>query len=242
VQIDAVAVLVGQHLNFDVARLGHEFFDEDTVIAKAVGRFVLRGFEAFLDLGFRPGDPHTLAAAAGRGLDHHRIADLARDLDRLVGVLDQPHIARHRRNAGLLRQFLRGDLVAHRLDRRRRRPDEDDAGLFQGLGEFHVLRQEAVARVHRFGAGLTDRIHDLVDHDIGLVRGRRADMHGFVSHLHMQRMRVGIGIDGHRLDAHLAGRFDHPAGDFAAVCDQDFLEHVSPFPSGTRVQTPPRSS
>ncbi|EKD60207.1 MAG: hypothetical protein ACD_54C00887G0001 [uncultured bacterium] len=34
VQVDAIAVLVGQHLNFDVARLRHEFLDENPVIAK----------------------------------------------------------------------------------------------------------------------------------------------------------------------------------------------------------------
>jgi hypothetical protein len=50
------------------------------------------GFErskAFARLGVVPGDAHALAAAAGRGLDHHRIADLAADLHRLF---------RHRRS------------------------------------------------------------------------------------------------------------------------------------------------
>jgi hypothetical protein len=47
---------VGQHLNFDVPGLGHEFLDEDAVIAKTVGRFVLRGFEPVADLVFLPRD------------------------------------------------------------------------------------------------------------------------------------------------------------------------------------------
>ncbi len=53
-------------------------------------------------------------------------------------------------------------------------------------------------------------------------------MHRLVGHLHMQRIAVGIGIDRHRLDAHLAGGLDDPAGDLATVGDQDLLEHV-PF-------------
>ena len=67
-QVDAVAVLVGQHLNFDVAGLGHEFLDEDAVVAEAGRRLVLRRLEAFARLGVVPGDAHALAAAAGAAL------------------------------------------------------------------------------------------------------------------------------------------------------------------------------
>ncbi len=82
--------------------------------------------------------------------------------------------------------------------------------------------------MHRLGAGLADRVHDLVDHDIGLVRGRRADVHRLVRHPHMQGIAVGIGIDGDGLDAHLPGGLDDAAGDLAPVRDQDFLEHLCP--------------
>jgi hypothetical protein len=75
-QVDAVAVLVGQHLDLDVARLGHELLDEDAVVAETGGRLVLRRLEALGGLLVVPGDPHALAAAARAGLDHHRIADL----------------------------------------------------------------------------------------------------------------------------------------------------------------------
>ncbi len=62
------------------------------------------------------------------------------------------------------------------------------------------------------GAGLPDRIEDLVDDDIGLVGWRRADMHRLIGHLDMQRIAVGIGIDGDRLDAELLRGLDDPAG------------------------------
>jgi hypothetical protein len=41
----------------------------------------------------------------------------------------------------------------------------------------------------------------------------------------MQRVIIGIGIDGDRLDAHLPRGLDDAAGDFAAIGDQDFGEH-----------------
>ena len=230
-QIDAIAVLIGQHLNLDVAGLGDEFLDEDAVIAKAVGRLVLGAFEALARLLIVPRDAHALAAAAGAGLDHHRIADLVRDRDRLFGIGDQTHVAGNRRNTSLLRQFLRGDLVAHRLDGRRGRSDKDHAlGLKRG-GEIHPFGQEAIARMHSLGAGLADGVHDLVDHDIGLVGGRWPDMHGLVGHLDMQRVTVGVGIDSDGLNTHLLGGLDDAAGDLAPVGDQDFLEHCA-FPKG----------
>src|SRR5205085_288604 len=67
---------------------------------------------------------------------------------------------------------------------------------------------------------------DLVHHEVGLARGRRSDVHRLVGELDMARVLVGIGVDGHRLDAHLPGGLDDAAGDFAAVGNEDLVEHV----------------
>ena len=40
----------------------------------------------------------------------------------------------------------------------------------------------------------------------------------------MEGVAVGLGIDGHSLDAHLLAGQDHPQGDLAAVGDEDLLE------------------
>ncbi|WP_372803835.1 hypothetical protein [Paracoccus seriniphilus] len=53
-------------------------------------------------------------------------------------------------------------------------------------------------------------------------------MNGLIGHFHMQGIAVGVGIDGHRRDAHLAGGLDDPAGDLTPVGNQDFLEHGVP--------------
>ena len=218
---------IAQNLDLDMARLGDEFLDEDAVIAKAAGRLVLRTLEPLARLIVVPGDPHPLAAAARAGLDHHRIADLARDLHRLVGIRDQAHVTRHGRDIGLLRDLLRGDLVAHRLDGTHGRADEGNALGLQRLGKLGVFRQEAVARMHRLGPGRANSLHHLVDDDIGLVRGRGANMDRLIRHPDMQRMAVGIGIDRDRPDTHFPGGLDDAAGDLAPIGDQDLLEHLT---------------
>jgi hypothetical protein len=58
-----------------------------------------------------------------------------------------------------------------------------------------------------------------------LRRRRRADEHGFVRHIDGQAIGVGFGIDDGRLDTEPARGADNADGDFAAVGDQDFIEH-----------------
>jgi hypothetical protein len=53
--------------------------------------------------------------------------------------------------------------------------DEDDAGAIAGACELGILRQEAVSRMQRLGAGLERRGDDGVDVEIRLARGRRPD-------------------------------------------------------------------
>ena len=55
-------------------------------------------------------------AAAGDGLDHQRVADLAGDLDGVVDAVQRLVGAGHGRDAGLLHQPAGGQLVAEALD------------------------------------------------------------------------------------------------------------------------------
>ena len=88
-----------------------------------------------------------------------------------------------------------------------------------------ALGQKAVARMYRLGAAVLAGGDDLVDDQIALRRGRRADRHRLVGHLDMQRVAVGFGIDRDGRDPHAAGGLDDAAGDLAAIGDQDSLEH-----------------
>ena len=66
-----------------------ELLDEDPVVAEARRRPPsAAGRSLRATSAVESGDAHALAAAAGRSLDHHRIADLGGDLHRLVRVGD----------------------------------------------------------------------------------------------------------------------------------------------------------
>ncbi len=89
-----------------------------------------------------------------------------------------------------------------------------------------ALGQEAVAGMHGLRPRFTAGLDDLLDHKIALGRRRRADQHRLIGHFDMERIAVGLGIHGYRLDPHPARSLDDPAGDLAAICDQNSFEHV----------------
>ena len=224
-EMDHVPVLVAEHLNLDMARIDDEFLDEHPIVAERGLRFGSRSGEAFEHVLAGMRDAHAFSPAAGGSLDHDRIANLVGDLGRPFRRFDHAEIAGNGRNLGGAGEFLRFDLVAHRLDGSGIGADEDDSRLGERMREGRALREKAVAWVDGLGAGLEASGDDLVDCEIGLGRRRRPDGDGLVRHLDVQRFLVGFGIDGDRPDAHAARRLDDATGDLAAVGDQDCLEH-----------------
>src|SRR5215212_9353772 len=122
--------------------------------------------------------PHALAAATGRRLDQYRVSDVVSAGDQVgVGEARSRYTGNdgytERRNRGL-----RGDLVAHGLDRRDRRPDAYDAGGLKCGSEFGVLREESVSRMDGLGTGALGRRHHRVNIEVALPRGGRPDADG----------------------------------------------------------------
>ena len=235
VQIKDIALLVADQLDFDVARLFDELFDEHAVITKAGQCLAADAVKAFAHVGFAPRQAHALAAAAGRSLHHHRITDAAGDLDGVIGASDFTDKAGHDADARRLGAALGFDLVAHGGDGGGWWADEGDAGGAERFDEAGAFRQEAIAGVDSLGAGCLASGDDLVGDQIGFGRRRRADVHGLIGFAHVQGLGIGIGIDGHRLDAHRAGRADHAAGNFTAVGNQDFREQGVWLPSARMI-------
>src|SRR5690606_41502926 len=75
-QIDHIAMLIAEYLDFDMAWLLDKFLDKHAVIAKAGKSFALGGIKAFAHVFFRPCKPHTFTAAACSGFHHLGIADI----------------------------------------------------------------------------------------------------------------------------------------------------------------------
>ena len=229
-EIETVAVRVAQHLDLDVARLLDKFLDKHAVVAEAVARFVATGTEALEGLLVVPCDAQTFAASARARLDHHRVADIPRDLDRALRRLDRIVPAGDGAHTRLGGERFRGDLVAHRSDRSMLRPDEDDPGLLDAPRELGVLGQEAVARMHSLGARGAAGFDDAILHQIGLARRGRADQHRLVGKLDVPGVLVRLRVDGHGLDAHASRRLDDATGDLAPVGDEYLLEHTCRSP------------
>ena len=83
--------------------------------------------------------------------------------------------------------------------------------------------------------GGVHHVDQAVDVEIGLGRGRGADVEGLARKTDVKGLTVGVGVDRHRPDAHLLARPDDPDRDLTPVRDQDLLEQLLlPLTYGSR--------
>ena len=198
-QVDHVAVGVAEDLHLDVARVRDVALQEHGAVAERGGGLAARGADRGVELRGVADQPHTTPAAAERRLDQQRETDRA-GCGVGVGVKAASvdgHAGQHR-DARRGHRGLGGYLVTHRLDRRRGRADEDQAGVGAGPGERGVLGQEPVTGMDGPGAGGGGRGDDQVTAQVG-VGGRRSGQpdrlvgHGYVGGF---GVRVGVDRDG----------------------------------------------
>ena len=110
---------------------------------------------------------HAATTATGHGL-HHQGRSNAFGLRHEGGVaLVGTEVAGQHRHAVLQRQRLGGRLAAQRANGSRRRADPGQASVHHGLREVGVFAEEAVAGVHRIGAGDACGFQQTVDAQIG---------------------------------------------------------------------------
>ena len=224
-EMDHRAVVIAENLELDVPRRLDVLLDVDVGDAERRLRLALRGLHRVRQLRRRPHDAHAAAAAAGRRLHDHRIADLLRELERLLLVVDRAVAARENRHAGLLHHAARARFVAHQADRLRIGPDELDVARLAHFGEVRALGEKPVAGVDCVGAGDFRRADHGGDVQVAVGAARRPDADVLVGELDVQLVLVRLGVDRDRLDAELAARVDDPQRDFPAVRDQYLLEH-----------------
>lgn len=118
-------MLIGEHLNFNVARILQEFFHVDRAVAEGGEGFALGERYRVDERALGMHDAHPASATAARGFDDDRVANLARDLGDFLRVVWQRAVhAGHDRNAGFLHRELGRDFVAHQANRFSARPDE----------------------------------------------------------------------------------------------------------------------
>ena len=146
-QPDALAVLVGQNLDFDVARPLDGAFEINRSVAERGSRFAHRLPESSLELGRVAHHAQALAAAASDRFQSNRKADVVGCSAHVLDRLKRFKGARDDGYASGLHQFARLSLepeIAHRLGRR---SDKDQPSIDARLGETSVLGQKAIPRM-----------------------------------------------------------------------------------------------
>ena len=130
---------------------GQVFLDQHPVVAEGAGGLALwRESSAAANSPAAVDDAHAAAAAAGRRLDQHRIADPRGLGERALRVLGLAVIARHDRHAGALPSALwpPPSTPIARIAAGGG-PMKTIPAAAQACGELGVLRQEAVAGMDR---------------------------------------------------------------------------------------------
>ena len=170
----------------------------------------------------RPPPPNAALIATGQPFDSPNAITSSADVRNSVvpGTPATPAASAARRGR---------HLVAHHLDRLGRRTDERHALRADRPGEVGVLREEAVAGMHRLGARALDDLEDLLGVEVALGRGLAAERVGLVGQADVQGVSVELGVHGHGGDAELAAGADHAHGDLGPVGDQDLGEHGRMF-------------
>ena len=223
VEVDARPMRVREHLQFDVAGRGDIFLDQHSSVPERGLGLADRALELGVELDMRVDAAHAPPAPAGDRLDQHRIADLIGLLAQELRVLVVAVIAGYDRHAGTLHQRLGRAFQAHGPHRRGRRANEDDAGARASFGEIGVLGQEPIARMEALGPDPPRQRDDRVL--VEIAARALADLVRFVGEPGEQRSTVDRRMQDDRPDSHASRRANDPAGDLAAIGDEDVGEH-----------------
>ena len=219
-EVNDRAASIGEHLNLDVTRSLQESLQVYPRIAERLFGLAPRPFQSGLQFFEGAYDPHAFPATARGGLEHQREADITRS-GRCILAAGYRVRAGDDRHAGSPHELAGACLVSHRLDRLRRRADEDEPCFAHGAGETRVLGQKAVSRVDRLHARLPGGSDQFASIQIAFGRPGGPDRNGQISLQHVRRQTIRLRVDRHGFDAQLATGADHAHRDLAPVRHQD---------------------
>ena len=218
------ALGVRDDLRLDVTGTVDVALDEDRPVPEVRLRFAGRAFERVVELVGGAGDAERLAAPAHHRFHRERVAVLLGEGARGL-LVDRLARTGHDGHAGFDRRVARRDLVAHLRHGLGRRPDPDEARVLDGSCEGLVLGEEPVAGVDRVGLRFLGHLEDLVNAQVAGRRRRGAEQVRLVREVDVQRVTVGLGVHGDRLQAKVVQRPRNADGDLASVRDEHLAEH-----------------
>jgi hypothetical protein len=102
-----------------------------------------------------------------------------------------------------------------------RRADENQTGLFDGLGKVRVFCEKAVAGMDRLALRSFGDLENFLYAQVACAGGGQAERKRLVGFADVPRVSVGIGVDGDRLEPQRAARPDDPTSDLPAIGNQN---------------------
>src|SRR5580704_13562600 len=141
------AVLISQHLEFDMPRMLEKLLDVDVWRAKRLLRLAPRRFVGVQELFLFADHSHAAPAAARGGFNNERKANALSFLSKLLLALHDTFAAGHRGYSEGLHFPARAVLFAHHLNDFGRRPDKGDFRGFADLRKVGVFGEKPVAGV-----------------------------------------------------------------------------------------------
>ncbi|OAP23441.1 hypothetical protein A4R44_05639 [Amycolatopsis sp. M39] len=226
---------VGDHLDLDVPRAGDQALQEHDAAAERAQRFLAGALVGLGEIARRLDLADAAPAAARGGLEHQRVADLVARGEGFFEGRDLAAAPRSDRDADLLGDQLRADLVAELAHRVGAGADEGDADLLAQLRERRVLGDEAPADPRGVGLGLDQCLLQFGEVEVG-PRGGGAERVRDVGFADESRGGVRVRVERDRLDPSpgLGGRVpdgvDQPHRGLSAVDDGDAIEHGQSLP------------
>ena len=218
VEVQDLAVLVGEDLDFDVAGAADIAFDEDGVVAEGGGGFGVGFGEAGGEFFGGLDDAHATSSATEGCFDDDGEADFLGGGDGFGWILDGFFGARHDGDVGFFGETAGGGFVAEHLEKVGAGSDEGDVILFAGAREGGVFAEESVAWVNGVDAFFGGERADAVHVEIGLDGAFAfADEIGFVGLEAVEAEPIFLGVYGDGSDPEFVGGTKDADGDFATV-------------------------
>ena len=218
-------MLIGQHLNFYMARRIDQFLQIKRRIAERRLRFGARHRHRFRQFLLALDLLHAASAAAGYSLHQNRIANRFGGGGEFCDIPQRARRTRNHRHAQFLHSLLGLHFIAHHADMRRRRADKGEARLLDDTGEIGVFREKAVAGMNGIGVGDFGSRDDGGNIEITITYRGRPDTNRFIRDARMHSVGIGNGMHRDGLDAQFPARAVNAHRDFAAIGYENFVEH-----------------
>lgn len=168
-EVDRIAVLVSDDLDFDMSCVFEEFFDEDAAVAEGGECFLLCFGDIGAEGGFVAADAHASATTACGGFDDDGVPDFGGDLHGFVEVFDFAFGSGEDGDFGGTGVAFGFDLVTELGHRFWGWADELDFAFAADFGEVGALGEESVSGVDGVDIGDFGGGDDAGDVEVGVL-------------------------------------------------------------------------